>query len=117
MPHHTQDTLITENVLGVTDAAGDLILQTNPRVPGRVLTYEVVSCRAVTASTVVTIEFVQGTTVFGLRTLTLTNASSWYKTRGPCRVPSDFHVRLTFSAGGNVQVCEASIYGYDECSE
>lgn len=117
MPHHTQPTILTEKVLGVTDAAGDLILQTNPRTPGRVLVFEVVSCRCVGAQAVATIEFVQGTTVYGLRTLTLTNANSWYKTRGPVRLPSDYHARVTFSNGGNTQVCETSIYGYEVCPE
>ncbi len=117
MPQHRQPGILTENVKGTTDASGDLILQTNPRTPGGVLVFEVVSCRAGGANTVVTIEFVQGTTVFGLRTLTLATANSWYKTRGPVRLPSDFHVRLTFSAGGATNTCEASIYGYEVCPE
>lgn len=105
-----QDILI-ENLKGVTDASGDLVLQSNPRKEGGVLNFDIVSCRAVTASTVVTIEFVKGPIVLGLRTLTLTNADSWYKTRGPVHVPSDFAVRLTFSSGGNAKVCEATVYG------
>ena len=113
----TLQNIITENLKGVTDASGDLVLQSNPRKGGGVLNFDIVSCRAVTASTVVTIEFVQGPIVLGLRTLTLTNALSWYKTRGPVHVPSDFAIRLTFSAGGNKKVCEASAYGCEVRTE
>jgi len=107
----TEQCILTETLKGVTTAGGALVLQSNPRKGNGVLIFDIVSCRAVTASTVVTIELVKGSTVYGLRTLTLTNANSWYKTRGPVRIPSDFTVRLTFSAGGNAKVCEASIYG------
>lgn len=117
MNQEAQHTILTENLKGVTTAAGALVLEANARKGGSVLIFRVISCRAVTASTVVTIEFVRGSTVYGLRTLTLTNANSWYKTRGPVRLPSDFVVRLTFSAGGNAKVCEGSVYGYEVCPE
>ena len=106
-----QNEILTENLKGICTAAGDLVLESNPRRPGGVLTFDIVSCRAVTASTVATIEFVQGPVVLGLRTLTLTNALSWYKTRGPVRIPSDFAIRITFSSAGNAKLCEATVYG------
>jgi len=106
-----QNQLLTENLKGISDAAGDLVLESNPRRPGGVLTFDIVSCRAVTASTVATIELVSGPVVLGIRTLTLTNALSWYKTRGPVRIPSDFAIRVTFSSAGNAKLCEASVYG------
>lgn len=107
----TLQEILIESLKGVTTAAGNLVLRSNPRKEGGVLNFDIVSCRAVTAGTIVTIEFVKGSTVLGLRTLTLTNALSWYKTRGPVHVPSDFVIRLTFSSGGNAKVCDATIYG------
>jgi len=112
MEHLMQNHILTETLRGVTDAAGDLVLSSNPFKGGGVLVIEVVSCRAITASTVAEIELVGPNAEAGLRTLTLTNALSWYKTRGPVRIPSDWQVRVTFSAGGNVKLCEASVYGY-----
>jgi len=111
------DQLLLETLRGVTSAAGALVMCTNPLKSGGVLIFDVVSCRAVTASTVVTIELVQGPMVAGIKTLTLTNANSWYKTRGPVKVPSDWCVRVTFSAGGDTKLCEASVYGYVEYPE
>lgn len=112
MEHAKQNQILNETLRGMTDAAGDLVLETNPFKGGGVLTVEVVACRAVTASTVASIELHGPSIEAGLRTLTLTNALSWYKTRGPVRVPSDWSVRVTFSAGGNNLLCEASVYGH-----
>ena len=112
MQHFERSQILNETLRGVTDAAGDLVLQTNPFRGDGVLTFEVVSCRAVTASTVAEIELVGPNVEAGLRTLVLTNALYWYKTRGPVRVPSDWCVRVTFSAGGDTLLCEASVYGY-----
>jgi len=107
----SQQCIITENLKGVTTAGGALVLQSNPRKGGGVLNFDIVSCRAAGANTVVTIEFVKAGAVYGLRTLTLGTANFWYKTRGPVHIPSDFTVRLTFSAGGDSNICEASVYG------
>ena len=112
MEHLMQNHILTETLRGVTDASGDLVLESNPLKGGGVLVIEVVSCRAVTANTVAEIEFVGPNVESGLRTLKLVTADYWYKTRGPARLPSDWSVRVTFSAGGNVKLCEASVYGY-----
>ena len=114
MQQLTQQQIVNETLRGVCSAGGALVLTSNPRKGGGVLTLDVVSCRAVTASAVATIELIQGPVVAGVHTLTLTNASSWYRTRLQVRVPSDWSVRVTFSAGGVSKLCEASIYGYVE---
>jgi len=117
MPQLMQQQLLVETLRGICSAAGDLVMSTNPLRGGGVLTLDVVSCRAVTAATVATIELIQGPVVAGVHTLTLTNADSWYRTRVQVRVASDWSVRITFSAGGISKLCEASVYGYVEYPE
>ncbi len=112
MEHLMQNHILTETLRGVTDAAGDLVLESNPLKGGGVLVIEVVSCRCETAQAVAEIEFVGPNVEAGLRTVALTTGNSWYKTRGPVRIPSDWSVRVTFSSGGNVKLCVASVYGY-----
>jgi len=112
MQHFKQSHILNETLRGVTDADGDLVMETNPFRGGGVLTYEVVACRCAGAQAVASIELHGPSVEAGLRTLTLTNANSWYKTRGPVRVPSDWSIRVTFSAGGDTGLCEASVYGY-----
>jgi len=117
MPQLIQQQLLAETLRGICSAGGALVMSTNPLRGGGVLTIDVVSCRAVTASTVATIELTQGPVVAGVHTLTLTNANSWYRTRVQVRVPSDWNIRVTFSAAGVSKLCEASVYGYVEYPE
>lgn len=109
----TQQCILTENLKGVCTAAGDLVLESNPRRGGGVLTFDIVATRTPTANAVVEIELVSGPVVLGVRTLKMANGAYWYKTRGPVRIPSDFVVRLTFSDAGNAQVCEGSVFGFE----
>lgn len=112
-----QGQLLLETLRGTCSAAGDLVMRTNPLKTGGVLTFDIVATRTPTANAVVAVELVQGPMVAGIRTLKMANADYWYKTRGPVRVPSDWCVRVTFSAAGNAQFCEASVYGYVEYPE
>jgi len=111
MRDYRQNQILTENLKGVSDAAGDLVLESNPRRPGGVLTFDIVSCRTPTANAVASIELVSGPVVLGIRTFKLVTADWWYKTRGPVRISSDFQVRVTFSDTTAADLCEASVYG------
>jgi len=117
MPQLIQQQLLVETLRGICTAAGDLVMSTNPLRSGGVLTLDVVSCRAITAAAVATIEVVQGPVVAGVQTLTLGNADSWYRSRVQVRIPSDWNIRVTFSAAGVSKLCEASVYGYVEYPE
>ena len=118
MQEHTQQQILMTRLDGVCDAAGALVLETRPLKPGGVLTFDIVATKTPTANAVVAIEFVQGPSVYGLRTLKMITADYWYKTRGPVCIPSDWSVRLTYSDAGNAKLCEASIFGHlDVCPE
>lgn len=113
MYHAEQSSILTENLKGICSAGGALVLTSNPRKRGGVLTFDIVATRTPTANAIVAIELVKGPVVLGVKTLKMANADYWYKTRGPVRIPSDFVVRLTFSDAGASKLCEASIYGYE----
>lgn len=113
MYHDKQSAILTENLKGICSAGGALVLETNPRKGGGVLTFDIVSCRTPTANAVAAIELVKGPVVLGVRTFKLVTADWWYKTRGPVRTPSDFVVRITFSDVGASKLCEASVFGYE----
>ena len=118
MIEHTQKQILITRLDGTCSAGGDLVLETKPFKPGGVMTFDIVSTKTPTANAVVAIEFVKGPLVYGLRTLKMATADYWYKTRGPVCIPSDWSVRLTYSAAGNAKLCEASIYGHlDVCPE
>lgn len=112
MYHANQSSILIENLDGTCSAGGALVLESNPRRDGGVLTFDIVATRTPTANAIVAIEIVLGSTVFGIRTLKMANADYWYKTRGPVRIASDGFVRLTFSDAGASKLCEATVYGY-----
>jgi len=109
--------LLCTKLQGVCSAAGDLVLHSNPFKCDGVLTFDIVSTRTPTANAVVTIEFERGPMIYGLRSFKMATGNWWYKTRGPVYVPTDWAVKVTFSAAGNKQICEACLYGHVQYNE